>query len=105
MKAPFYGVTVIIGIMAVALFFIVSHESHASSKVEEAPYHLYKLQYSYTGKIWHDLIIIENGNLSENIKYLRRQGKFPLLRYWYSYMDEEGLRRVQYIPLTIGEQT
>jgi hypothetical protein len=102
MKAPIFGVTVIIGIVAVTLFFMVAQESLARTSMSDIPYHLYKLQYSYNGKIWHDLIIIENGTLSENMKYLRVQGKFPYLRYWYSYLDEEGLKRVQYIPLTVG---
>ena len=105
MKAPIFGVAVIIGIVAVTLFFMVAQESQARTPIADAPYHLYKLQYSYNNKVWHDLIKIENGNLSENVKYLRRQGEFPYLRYWYSYMDEEGIKRVQYIPLTVGGKT
>ncbi|MGC9325204.1 MAG: hypothetical protein ACP5G0_10710 [Desulfomonilia bacterium] len=106
MKAPFFGVAAGIGIFAVALFFLVSQEGQAEIPLsDEIPYHLYKLQYSYNGKIWHDLIIIENGTLSENIKYLCRGGKLPLLRYWYSYFDDEGIKRVEYIPLTKGGST
>ncbi|HOO37283.1 MAG TPA: hypothetical protein PLV78_03160 [Deltaproteobacteria bacterium] len=105
MKAPIFGVTVIIGIVAVTLFFMVAQESQARPALADTPYHLYKLQYSYNNRIWHDLIKIENGNLSENMKYLRRQGEFPYLRYWYSYIDEEGIKRVQYIPLTVGGKT
>jgi len=105
MKAPIFGVTVIIGIVAVTLFFMVAQESQARPALADTPYHLYKLQYSYNNRVWHDLIKIENGNLSENMKYLRRQGEFPYLRYWYSYIDEEGIKRVQYIPLTVGGKT
>ncbi len=105
MKAPIFGVTVIIGIVAVTLFFMVAQDSQARTSIGDVPYHLYKLQYSQNGRVWHDLIVIENGTLSDNIKYLRRQGELPYLRYWYSYLDEEGIKRVQYIPLTIGGKT
>ncbi|MDT8274184.1 MAG: hypothetical protein RRA35_13420 [Desulfomonilia bacterium] len=106
MKAPFFGVTAGIGIIAVALFFLSPVESQpVRSPAQENPYHLYKLQYSYNGNIWHDLIIIENGALSETIHYLRRGEKVPQLRYWYSYLDDEGVKRVVYIPLTMGGNT
>ena len=106
MKAPFFGVTAGIGIIAVALFFLSPVEGQpVRSPAQENPYHLYKLQYSYNGNIWHDLIIIENGTLSETIHYLRRGEKVPQLRCWYSYLDDEGVKRVVYIPLTMGGNT
>ena len=101
MRAPILGVTVIVAIVAVTLFFVLTRESEARIGHEDAPYHLYKLQYSYNGKIWHDLIIIENGDVSEHIKYLRKEDRLPSLRYWHSYIDEEGIRRYNSIPLTI----
>ncbi len=106
MKTPIFGVATVIGIVAVTLFFITTQESEARIAQSDAPslsspYHKYKLQYSYNGKIWHDLIIIENGELSENITYLRRGNKFPLLRYWYTYIDEAGESRAVSIPLTV----
>jgi len=104
MKAPIFGVTAIIGIVVVTLFFVMAQETQARTSLGSAPFHIYKLQYSYNERIWHDLILIENGTLSENIRYLNTHGKFPYLRYWYSYIDEEGIKRVQYIPLTVGEE-
>ena len=69
----------------------------------DVPQHVYRLQYSYNGRIWHDLTTIKDGDLAQNVRYLDRGRGMPSLRYWYSYLDEEGLRRVQYIPLTISE--
>ncbi len=103
MRTPILGVAAIIGIVAVTLFFITTQESEAriSQSDISSSYHRYKLQYSYNGKIWHDLITIENGELSKNMTYLRRGNKFPLLRYWYTYIDEAGERRAVSIPLTV----
>ena len=101
MRAPILWVTVIVGIVAVTLFFMLAQESEARMSRAEPPYHLYKLQYSYNGKIWHDLIVIGNGDISRHIKYLRKEDRVPSLRYWHSYVDEEGIRRYHSIPLTI----
>jgi hypothetical protein len=103
MKIPIFGVTLIASILAVTLFFIITQEGEARIPREDisAPYHRYKLQYSYNGKAWHDLITIENGELSKNFTYLRKGKKFPSLRYWYTYIDEEGFRRAVSIPLTV----
>ena len=101
MRAPILGVTAIVGIVAVTLFFLFARESEARMARADAPHHLYKLQYSYNGKIWHDLIIIENGDVSRHIKYLSKEGQVPSLRYWHSYIDEEGIRQYHSIPLTV----
>ncbi|HNY65335.1 MAG TPA: hypothetical protein PKM41_07830 [Deltaproteobacteria bacterium] len=109
MKTPIVGVLAIVGIAAMTLFFIATqeggarawHESQPTDQEVIAPYHRYKLQYSYNGKIWHDLITIENGEISENTTYLRRGNKFPFLRYFCTYIDGEGERRVVCIPLTV----
>jgi hypothetical protein len=101
MRTPILGVTAIVGIVAVTLFFMLARESEARIARADAPYHLYKLQYSYNGKIWHDLIVIENGDISKHIKYLRKEDRVPSLRYWHSYIDEEGIQRYISIPLTI----
>jgi hypothetical protein len=104
MEVRYLGFTAVAALIAATLFFMVSLEGQAgvAAKEQVIPYHLYKLQYSYDGQIWHDLINIENGSLSENRRYLRQDRKFPCLRYRHSYLDEEGVRRVDYIPLTIG---
>lgn len=109
MKTPFVGVLAIVSIAAATLFFIATQEGEARSgqgtvpagHESLSPYHRYNLQYSYNGTTWHDLITIENGELSENTTYLRRGGKFPLLRYIYTYVDDEGERMVVSIPLTV----
>ena len=101
MRAPILGVTAVVGIVAVTLFFMLARESEARITRAGAPFHQYKLQYSYNGKIWHDLIVIENGDISKHIKYLRKEDRLPSLRYWYSYIDDEGIQRYHSIPLTI----
>jgi hypothetical protein len=109
MKTPIFGVLAIVGIAAATLFFIASQEGEARVRHEAglagqeafAPYHRYKLQYSYNGTNWHDLITIENGELSKNMTYLRRGNKVPSLRYFYTYIDDEGERRAVCIPLTV----
>ncbi len=107
MRKPIFGFAVIAGITVMTTFFLISQEIDVQSarylpRVEDAsPYYSYKLQYSHNGKIWHDLIIIENGELSKNIEYLRRGNKFPLLRYWYTYTDTDGELRAVSIPLTV----
>ncbi len=107
MRKPIFGFAVFAGIVVMTLFFIISQEidaqsaRHVSRMEDPSTYYSYKLQYSYNGKIWHDLIIIENGELSKNIEYLRRGNKFPLLRYWYTFIDAEGEHRAVSIPLTV----
>lgn len=103
MKVPIFGATLIASILAVTMFLIVTQEGEARGPHEDisGPYHRYKLQYSYNGKTWHDLITIENGELSKNYTYLRKGKKFPSLRYLYTYIDEEGFRRAISIPLTV----
>jgi len=100
MEVRYLGFAVIAALIASTMFFSVSLEGQAGEQM--IPHHLYKLQYSYDGKIWHDLITIEDGVLSENKRYLRQNGRFPCLRYSHSYLDEEGTQRLDYIPLTVG---
>jgi hypothetical protein len=104
MKVRYLGFTAVAAFIVVALFVLVSLEGKAgvAAKEQVVPYHLYKLQYSYDGRVWHDLIAIKDGTLLENRRYLRQDRKFPRLRYWHSYLDEDGERRLDYIPLTIG---
>jgi hypothetical protein len=109
MKTPIFGVLAIVGIAAATLFFVVSQEGGARIRHEmeptyqeaSAPYHRYTLQYSYNGKTWNDIITIENGELSKNMNYLRRGNKVPSLRYFYTYIDDEGERRDICIPLNV----
>ena len=107
MRKPIFGFAVFSGMVVMTLFFIISQEIDAQSARQisrmevGSPHYSYKLQYSYNGKIWHDLITIENGELSKNIEYLKRGNKSPMLRYWYTYRDAEGELRAVSIPLTV----
>jgi hypothetical protein len=103
MKIPIFGTALIASILALTMFFIITPEGEARGPREDisAPYYRYKLQYSYNRKTWHDLITIENGELSKNYTYLRKGNTFPSLRYLYSYIDEKGFRNVVCIPLTV----
>ena len=107
MRKPIFGFAVFTGIIVMTFFFTISQEIDAQSARQliraevAAPHYSYKLQYSYNGKIWHDLITIENGELSKNIEYLRRGNRSPMLRYWYTYTDAEGELRAVSIPLTV----
>jgi hypothetical protein len=108
MKTSYLGVLAFVGIAAATLFFIsregearMGHEPGLMMHEASVPYHRYKLQYSYNGRTWHDLITIENGELSKNVTYLRRGNKVPSLRYFYTYVDAEGEQRVLCIPLTV----
>lgn len=100
MEVRYLGFAVVAALIASTMFFSVSLEGQAGEQM--IPHHLYKLQYSYDGETWHDLITIEDGVLSENKRYLRQNGRFPCLRYSHSYLDEEGTQRLDYIPLTVG---
>jgi hypothetical protein len=108
MRTPFFGVLTFIGITAATLFLIsaegearIGHEPGLTMQDASVPFHRYKLQYSYNGKNWHDLITIENGELSKKMTYLRRGNKVPSLRYVYTYLDAEGEQRALCIPLTV----
>jgi hypothetical protein len=109
MKTQILGAMAIASVAAAALLFITSPEAEATFRHEQVPalqeasipYHRYKLQYSYNGKTWNDLITIENGELSKNMNYLRRGNRFPSLRYFYTYIDGKGERQAVCIPLTV----
>ncbi len=107
MRKPVFAIPVITGIVFMTVFFVASQESEVLSarQVSHAdmvsPDYNYKLQYSYNGKTWYDVITIENGELSKNVTYLKRGNTFPFLRYWYTYIDNYGERRAVSIPLTV----
>jgi hypothetical protein len=109
MKTPIVGVLAMVSIAAATLFFVTSREGMArnqhmtdtAGQEVSAPYHRYKLQYSYNGETWHDLITIENGELSKNMTYLKKSGRVPSLRYFYTYINDEGDRMAVSIPLTV----
>ena len=100
MEVRYLGLAVVAALIAFTVFFSVSLEGQAGEQM--TPHHLYALQYSYDGEIWHELITIEDNALSENKRYLRQNGRFPCLRYAHSYLDEDGTQRLDYIPLTVG---
>ncbi len=102
MKTPVIGYGLILATLLVVMFCVITQEGQAQIS-SAAPHHVYRLQYSYNGRVWHDLSTIKDGDLAQNVRYLDKGRGMPSLRYWYSYLDEDGLRRVQYIPLTISE--
>lgn len=108
MRTSIYGVLAFVFVTAATIFLIsregearIGHEPALTLQEASAHYHRYKLQYSYNGKTWYDLITIENGELSKNMTYLRRGNKVPSLRYFYTYLDAEGEQRAVCIPLTV----